>query len=195
MSTPTVYTETVLAELAYLVASRNGDSSILNAPAGLRSFFECSDVIEAGHELYTRRQQQISDPADARAFTDYFDTVGSVICASTASFSVTGSAATGVTRLYFAVPSCTVELVIAGGRAAFALQTDATCLHDLVMRAVGTEPEVTVIGRFCAGQDDRYLAISCGAAAYSSDGQQWQTGDPSDRRSADEILGTFISIG
>ena len=186
VSAPDVASEIVLAELAYLVDAAGGDPARLNAPAGMRSYFERPEVIAVGKELQALRRAA----DDSGATAQYFDAVGAVLARSESALVVRTAGRRGVATLYFVTEGAFVSVTVDDGTSVLRLGEGRPVIA--LGEPTGDGP-ATVAGRFGADGARGYLAVQANRAARSDDGGDTWTEVASDRATAIRLWDEFVT--
>lgn len=181
------YTETVLPELAYLVAQR-GDPGLLNAAADFSSYFERDQVLRCGSDVHAARIS--AEGTGELDTTDRVCVVGSLIACSATAFVVKSSAIAEVTTMYFSAAAGVAEVDLLFGRTVVAAHPSSTSVGSLLERHLGGDPDMVLLRRQHSDGGRLHLALSHGRHAYSDDGVAWLEGDePADQV---EVLRRFV---
>jgi hypothetical protein len=186
--TTAIYTETVLPELAYLVAQQ-ADPALLNAAADFSSYFERDEVLRFGGDMHAVRRSadengevEPSDPVSATA---------SLIACSSTAFTVKSSAIPELVAMYFVSSSGVAEVTLLSGRSVVAMHPPQIAVDSLLLRHVANSSGMALVVRRRRDGSRRHLAISGGVSAFSDDGLTWRQGDAS--QDATEALRRFIT--
>lgn len=182
------YTETVLAELAHLVAQQ-GDPGLLNAAADFSSYFERHEVQRHGADIRaTRTRTQGDGELSSR---DLVSAVASLIARAAVVFVVKSSAIPELTTMYFPADDGVAEVDLVTGRTVVIPHTEPTSAGELLMRHLRGDPDMVLLRRQHRNGDQLHLAISGVRHALSEDGHAWHQGDEQDVSAA---LGRFVEF-
>lgn len=180
------YTETVLPELAYLVA-QHGDPALLNAAAGFSSYFEREEVQRLGCDVQAARRSA-QDAAETET-SDPVSVAALWIANSSTAFAVKSSAIPEVTAMYFAGDEGTAEVTLVSGRTVTATHPPEASVGSLLNRHLRDSPDMLLVVRHSQDSSQLHLALSGDVSAYSDDGSTWREGDAS--QTAAEVLWEF----
>lgn len=184
------YTETLLPELGFLVATQ-GNPDILNAIADFASYFEREDVVEYGGQVHVARLSAAESAAEGAG--DPVVLACDLIGRSAKAFAAKSSAIPGLTAMYFPAAGGVAEVIMVEGRTVVATHAEASHVADLLGRHLVQTPEMTLLVRHCVEHGRLYMAMAMGRGrrAYSADGGDWYTDDESTPH--DDILERFVA--
>lgn len=168
----TAYCETVLPELAYLVAQHQPEGNPLKAVANVSSYFERESVLGFGREVHAARREPDAAVNGAAA---QLQVAGRIIADCGTAFSVRSRAQREATALYFTAPAGVAEIVLIAGQAWATTHRSNEDITALLARHIVDASSLTVLMRQSIGGDRRYLAFFENHQAHSADGIEWES--------------------
>lgn len=172
MTNTVAYCETVLPELAYLVAQNQPQGNPLNAVANLSSYFERDSVLGFGREVHAaRREPEVADDTAA----EQLQIAAWIIADCRTAFSARSSSQREATVLYFTAPTGIAEIVLIAGQAWVTTHHDDNDIATLLVRHLVDPSSLTILMRQDIAGDRRYLALSENHRAQSTDGISWES--------------------